>query len=73
MSVDPVPAMAASTPMETLERVVLDDTEDMYARYGAMFALRNASYASASSSDACADVLGRVLATSESALLKHEV
>ena len=73
LSVDPVPAIAASTPMETLERVVLDDTEDMYARYGAMFALRNASYASASSSDACADVLGRVLATSESALLKHEV
>ena len=73
LSVDPVPALAPGTPVETLERILMDDDGDMYERYGAMFALRNASYASAATADACADVLGRVLATSASALLKHEV
>ena len=73
LSVDPVPALAPGTPVETLERILMDDDGDMYERYGAMFALRNASYANAATADACADVLGRVLATSGSALLKHEV
>jgi deoxyhypusine monooxygenase len=73
LSVDPVPAMPMETDFEELRRIVCDDEEEMWNRYGAMFALRNKSYASRGASDACADVLGRVLGESESALLKHEV
>jgi len=73
LSVDPVPAMATETDFEELRRIVCDDEEEMWNRYGAMFALRNKSYASRDASDACADVLGRVLGESASALLKHEV
>jgi deoxyhypusine monooxygenase len=73
LSVDPVPAMPTETDFEELRRIVCDEEEEMWNRYGAMFALRNKSYASRDASDACADVLGRVLGASASALLKHEV
>jgi deoxyhypusine monooxygenase len=73
LSVDPVPAMDSATPMDELRALVLNDDADMWSRYGAMFALRNKSYASAEATTACADVLGAALANSASALLKHEV
>lgn len=71
--VDPVPAMPSDTPFEVLREMILNDAGDMWSRYGAMFALRNQSYASREACKACADVLGTVLSTSESALLKHEI
>jgi len=39
-SVDPTPAMTASDESD-LERILLDETEDLYVRYKAMFGLRN--------------------------------
>lgn len=71
--VDPVPAMPMDTPFEVLREMILNDEGDMWSRYSAMFALRNQSYASQEACKACADVLGTVLSTSESALLKHEI
>jgi deoxyhypusine monooxygenase len=68
MSVDPVPAASSSISMETLTRVLLDESADMWDRYGAMFALRNRGPA-----PDVAATLGAVLASSSSALLKHEV
>ena len=68
MSVDPVPAASLSISMETLTRVLLDESADMWDRYGAMFALRNRGPA-----PDVAATLGAVLASSSSALLKHEV
>ena len=72
-TVDPVPAMSSAIAFDDLREIVMNDDEEMYARYGAMFALRNKSYASAEATRQCADVLGDTLRTSASALLKHEV
>jgi len=41
LSVDPVPAAAASIPTAELRATLLDEDADMWERYGAMFALRN--------------------------------
>jgi deoxyhypusine monooxygenase len=68
MSVDPVPAASSSISTETLTRVLLDESADTWDRYGAMFALRNRGPA-----PDVAAALGAVLASSSSALLKHEV
>ena len=68
LSVDPVPAAPASVSTETLRATVLDEAADMWDRYGAMFALRNRG-----PGPEVAAVLGEVLTSSSSALLKHEV
>ena len=68
LSVDPVPAACSSIPTETLRATLLDEGADMWHRYGAMFALRNRG-----PGPEVAAVLGTVLTTSASALLKHEV
>ena len=68
LSVDPVPAAPSSVPSDTLRDTLLDEKADMWDRYGAMFALRNRG-----PGPEVADVLGAVLTTSSSALLKHEV
>eukprot|EP00227_Mantoniella_beaufortii_P016395 CAMPEP_0197575488 /NCGR_PEP_ID=MMETSP1326-20131121/865_1 /TAXON_ID=1155430 /ORGANISM="Genus nov. species nov., Strain RCC2288" /LENGTH=342 /DNA_ID=CAMNT_0043138265 /DNA_START=50 /DNA_END=1078 /DNA_ORIENTATION=- len=68
LSVDPVPAAAASVPTVDLRVTLLDESADMWDRYGAMFALRNRG-----PNSAVAAILGEVLTTSASALLKHEV
>lgn len=68
ISVDPVPAASSSIPTDQLRATLLDDAAEMWDRYGAMFALRNRGPA-----PEVAAVLGKVLTTSSSALLKHEV
>ena len=68
LSVDPVPAAAASVPTDQLRATLLDEGADMWSRYGAMFALRNRG-----PGPEVASVLGTVLTSSASALLKHEV
>lgn len=65
-SVDPAPALPASTPTEKLREVLLDENERMFDRYAALFALRNKGGPEAVAA------LGAVF-KSRSALLKHEV
>lgn len=67
LSVDPVPAAPAGTPTEELRATLLDEAAPMCARYGAMFALRDRGDREA------AETLAAVLATTGSALLKHEI
>ena len=67
LSVDPVPAAPASVPVDDLTAVLLDESADMWDRYGAMFALRNRG-----DGPGVARTLGEVLGSSQSALLKHE-
>ena len=67
LSVDPVPAAPASVPSDALTAVLLDESADMWDRYGAMFALRNRG-----DGPGVARTLGEVLGSSQSALLKHE-
>jgi deoxyhypusine monooxygenase len=68
LSVDPVPAASSSIPTDTLRATLLDESAEMWDRYGAMFALRNRG-----PGPEVAAVLGALLTTSSSALLKHEV
>ena len=68
ISVDPVPAAPASVATDILTATLLDESADMWDRYGAMFALRNRGDPSF-----VAKCLGSVLVRSNSALLKHEV
>lgn len=65
-SVDPTPAMPASTDMATLKEVMLDESKTMFERYSALFALRNKGGPEAVA------VLGEVFNCSSS-MLKHEV
>jgi deoxyhypusine monooxygenase len=41
MSVDPTPALPASTPISELREILLDESRRMFDRYSALFALRN--------------------------------
>ena len=68
ISVDPVPAAPASVATDILTATLLDESADMWDRYGAMFALRNRG-----PGPEVAATLGKVLGSSASALLKHEV
>ena len=83
-SVDPVPAMDASVETDTLAAVILDDTADIWERYGAMFALRNRAQETFGLAktrenervvELCSSTLGKTLRseTVHSALLKHEI
>eukprot|EP00210_Caulerpa_lentillifera_P001117 g1078.t1 len=65
-SVDPTPAAPLDRPLEELESCLLDEDEDMYTRYQALFALRNLA------SPEAVEVLCRAFHC-RSALLKHEV
>ncbi|MEW5319683.1 MAG: hypothetical protein WDW38_010822 [Sanguina aurantia] len=64
-SVDPTPALPASTPLAELRAAVLDESKRMFDRYSALFALRNKG-----GKEAVA-ILGEVFGA-RSALLKHE-
>eukprot|EP01025_Chloroclados_australasicus_P052486 TRINITY_DN611_c0_g3_i1.p3 TRINITY_DN611_c0_g3~~TRINITY_DN611_c0_g3_i1.p3 ORF type:complete len:302 (-),score=31.00 TRINITY_DN611_c0_g3_i1:784-1689(-) len=66
LSVDPTPALPASTPLEQLRETVLDENAEMFERYRALFALRNKG------GQAAIGVLSEIFDCS-SALLKHEV
>jgi len=68
ISVDPVPAAPSDVPTRALRMTLADESASLWDRYGAMFALRNRDDPSE-----VAKALGSVLATSDSALLKHEV
>ena len=68
ISVDPVPAAPSDVPTRALRVTLADESASLWDRYGAMFALRNRDDPSE-----VAKALGSVLATSDSALLKHEV
>ena len=68
ISVDPVPAAPSDVPTRALRMTLADESASLWDRYGAMFALRNRDDPSE-----VARALGSVLATSDSALLKHEV
>jgi len=68
ISVDPVPAAPSDVPTRALRTTLADESASLWDRYGAMFALRNRDDPSE-----VAKALGSVLATSDSALLKHEV
>jgi len=68
ISVDPVPAAPSDVPTRALRATLADESASLWDRYGAMFALRNRDDPSE-----VAKALGSVLATSDSALLKHEV
>lgn len=68
ISVDPVPAASTDIPVEELKVTVVDESKPLWDRYAAMFALRNRGEAGE-----VASILGQVLVTSKSALLKHEV
>jgi len=68
ISVDPVPAAPSDVPTRALRVTLADESASLWDRYGAMFALRNRDDPSE-----VAKALGSVLATSTSALLKHEV
>ena len=83
-SVDPVPAMDASVETDTLAAIILDDTADIWERYGAMFALRNRAQETFGLAktrenervvELCSSTLGKTLRseTVHSALLKHEI
>lgn len=83
-SVDPVPAMDASVETNTLAAIILDDTADIWERYGAMFALRNRAQETFGLAktrenervvELCSSTLGKTLRseTVHSALLKHEI
>ena len=83
-SVDPVPAMEASVETDTLAAIILDDTADIWERYGAMFALRNRAQETFGLAktrenervvELCSSTLGKTLRseTVHSALLKHEI
>ena len=83
-SVDPVPAMDASVETNTLAAIILDDTADIWDRYGAMFALRNRAQETFGLAktrenervvELCSSTLGKTLRseTVHSALLKHEI
>ena len=83
-SVDPVPAMEASVETDTLAAIILDDTADIWDRYGAMFALRNRAQETFGLAktrenervvELCSSTLGKTLRseTVHSALLKHEI
>ena len=83
-SVDPVPAMDASVEPDTLAAIILDDTADIWERYGAMFALRNRAQETFGLAktrenervvELCSSTLGKTLRseTVHSALLKHEI
>jgi deoxyhypusine monooxygenase len=65
-SVDPTPALPASTPLEELRAALLDEGRPMFERYGALFALRNKGGAHAVAA------MGEAF-RARSALLKHEV
>ncbi|KAG2501308.1 hypothetical protein HYH03_001106 [Edaphochlamys debaryana] len=65
-SVDPAPALPASTPTEELRAALLDEQRRMFDRYSALFALRNKGGKEAVAA------LGAVFGA-RSALLKHEV
>jgi len=64
-SVDPTPAMTASADSD-LEKILLDETEDLYVRYKAMFGLRNRG------GEAAVLSLSKGL-KSNSALFRHEI
>jgi len=66
LSVDPTPALPASTPMAELRARLLDEGAPMFERYRALFAVRNKGGAEA------VQVLGEAFGA-KSALLKHEV
>ena len=83
-SVDPVPAMEASVETDTLAAIILDETADIWERYGAMFALRNRAQETFGLAktrenervvELCSSTLGKTLRseTVHSALLKHEI
>lgn len=67
LSVDPVPAWPASTSLQSLQQVLLNESKPMWDRYRSMFALRNKGNVDS------AKVLAHALRQSSSALLKHEV
>ena len=67
LSVDPTPAAPASTPLPELEACLLDETQPIFQRYRALFALRNRGGPEAVAALAAAFGCGN------SALLKHEV
>ncbi|KAL6753375.1 deoxyhypusine hydroxylase [Haematococcus lacustris] len=66
-SVDPAPALPASTPIAELRHQLLDESMRMFDRYSALFALRNKGGVEA------VKVLGEVFSSCRSALLRHEV
>ena len=65
-SVDPTPALPASTPLAQLKEIILDENARMFDRYSALFALRNKGGKEA------VGVLVEVF-KAKSALIKHEV
>ncbi|KAG6547368.1 hypothetical protein Mapa_010816 [Marchantia paleacea] len=66
LSVDPAAAAASNSSIADLRKILLDEQQGMYERYGAMFALRNRGGAEAV--DSIVAALG-----CQSALLRHEV
>eukprot|EP00241_Pyramimonas_parkeae_P006566 CAMPEP_0114230268 /NCGR_PEP_ID=MMETSP0058-20121206/3374_1 /TAXON_ID=36894 /ORGANISM="Pyramimonas parkeae, CCMP726" /LENGTH=340 /DNA_ID=CAMNT_0001341447 /DNA_START=41 /DNA_END=1063 /DNA_ORIENTATION=- len=66
LSVDPAPALSSDVSTSELRAILLNEEEDMFQRYAALFALRNQGGKEA------VDALTESL-TSSSALLKHEV
>ena len=66
LSVDPAPAFSSQTPVHQLQNILTSDTEDIFKRYRALFALRNVGSIEA------VKALGSAF-SSTSALLKHEV
>ena len=65
-TVDPTPALPATTPINILKETLMNENERMFERYGALFALRNKG------GNAAVKALGAVF-VAKSALLKHEV
>lgn len=65
-TVDPTPALPATTPIKVLQETLLNENALMFERYGALFALRNKG------GSAAVKALGAVF-SAKSALLKHEV
>ena len=66
LSVDPAPAFPADIPVSTLKLKLLDEKEEIFQRYRAMFALRNIG------TDEALQALTLAF-TGRSALLKHEL
>ncbi|CAG9462737.1 unnamed protein product [Pedinophyceae sp. YPF-701] len=67
LSVDPTPALPASTPFPELAALLADEEAPLFRRYRALFALRNRGGPQA------AQAIGETLLASSSALLKHEI